>query len=156
MCVLKGRSSECAYTPKITKRPGQHRFRPVRDRARNLDSAIGSLVERQEMAQPPCTSSPDGEFQSTEGSVGRIRTQQGETNYVGAEHWAAIAGDRPQNDRSPDLLMGPRSAVTLEELLHAVPPRTVVDRLISRYFNTMDFFACMYGLCLQGIEAAFG
>jgi hypothetical protein len=45
------------------------------------------------MAQPPCTSSPDGEFQSTEGSVGRIRTQQGETNYVGAEHWAAIAGD---------------------------------------------------------------
>lgn len=52
--------------------------------------------------------------------------------------------------------MGTRSAVTLEELLHAVPSRTVVDRLISRYFNTMDFFACMYGLCLQGIEAAFG
>ncbi|KAJ5400345.1 hypothetical protein N7465_010834 [Penicillium sp. CMV-2018d] len=144
MCVLKGRSSDCAYTPKITKRPGQHRFRPVQDRASDLDSAIGSLAERQEMAQPPCTSSPDGEFQSTEGSVGRIRTQQGETNYVGAEHWAAIADDQPQNDRSPDLLMGMRSAVTLEELLHAVPSRTVVDRLISRYFNTMDFFAFQY------------
>jgi hypothetical protein len=45
------------------------------------------------MMQPPSTSSLDGEFQSIEGSVGRIRTQQGETSYVGAEHWAAIAGD---------------------------------------------------------------
>jgi hypothetical protein len=51
--------------------------------------------------------------------------------------------------------MGTRSAVTVEEVLRAVPPRTVVDRLVSHYFNTMDFFASMYGLCPQGIEAAF-
>jgi hypothetical protein len=44
MCVLKGRSSNCIYTPKATKRAQQHRFHPVQERVRHLESAIGSLV----------------------------------------------------------------------------------------------------------------
>lgn len=93
MCVLKGRSSNCIYTPKATKRAQQHRFHPVQERVRHLESAIGSLVDRQELTQLPCTSSPAGEVQTSEGSVGRIQIQQGETNYVGADHWAVIADD---------------------------------------------------------------
>lgn len=52
--------------------------------------------------------------------------------------------------------MGTHSTVTLEELLRSVPSRTVADRLISRYFNTMDFFRCMYRFRLQGVKTAFG
>lgn len=52
--------------------------------------------------------------------------------------------------------MGAHSAVTLGELLHSVPSRTVVDRLVSRYFNNMDFFGCMHSFSLWDIEAGFG
>lgn len=92
MCVQKGRSPDCLYSSKPSRRPRQHHHH-VQDRVRHLEGVIGSLIERQEQAQLPCTSSPAGEIQSSEGSVGRIRTQQGETNYIGGEHWAVIAND---------------------------------------------------------------
>jgi hypothetical protein len=40
-----------------------------------------------------------------------------------------------QTDRSHDLLMETHNGLTREELLQSVPSRTVVDRLVSRFFK---------------------
>ncbi|KAK2754395.1 hypothetical protein FQN54_007039 [Arachnomyces sp. PD_36] len=88
------------------------------------------------------------------GSLGRIQIQQSETNYVGPDHWAAIAdrlgGDQAstsgrslsplpdQRHTSAELLQGPHADVTLQDIIASLPPRRIVNQLIFRYFNSLD------------------
>jgi hypothetical protein len=56
----------------------------------------------------------------------------------------AIDGEESEMDPStlelegPELLFGKNKNATKEELLAAIPTRPVVDRLMSKYFKTMD------------------
>ena len=61
-----------------------------------MENVVGSLV--QELNSPVANrttvgipSPLDTTQQPIENSVGRIQVKQNETNYVGSEHWAAIA-----------------------------------------------------------------
>ena len=76
-------------------------------------------------------------------------------NYVGSVHWAAVLDsitelkDTYEQEEEARILassdhvltLGPRLLyeplqVTMADVIAAVPPRAVVDRMVARYFNT--------------------
>ncbi|KFZ03051.1 hypothetical protein V502_11280 [Pseudogymnoascus sp. VKM F-4520 (FW-2644)] len=87
-------------------------------------------------------------------STGQVLLGTNQTTYVGATHWAAILDDVEEihsyfeeteeadfivdDSTRPDmsLLFRPGSRVTKPELIAALPQKGVVDRLVSRYFNS--------------------
>ncbi|ROV93377.1 hypothetical protein VMCG_08405 [Cytospora schulzeri] len=101
---------------------------------------------------------------------GSMRVDDSEIHYVNGEHWAAIMDniadlkdyfdreeqlrltttpDGNQNDSSSHyvgeqkgalLLYGCRRSASREEILASLPPKTAVDRYISRYFNRYEAF----------------
>ncbi|KAM5360713.1 hypothetical protein ACJZ2D_013591 [Fusarium nematophilum] len=94
--------------------------------------------------------------------TGSLNTSPAASVYVSSAHWVAILEDISElkeqaefenntlsteaNDDSlamdenerPALLSGYRGSFSKEDLLAAVPPRPVVDRLVSEYFNDLD------------------
>ncbi|OBT85724.1 hypothetical protein VE02_05228 [Pseudogymnoascus sp. 03VT05] len=99
------------------------------------------------------TISPDAK-DKLQPSTGQILLGTNQTTYVGATHWAAILDDVEEmhsyfeeteeadyivdDSTRPDmsLLFRPGSRVTKLELIAALPQKGVVDRLVSRYFNS--------------------
>ena len=96
------------------------------------------------------------------GSFGRISVADGETNYVGPWHWAAISdhisqikdlfGSHTENETGfneqststgPLLLVDSSKVPTKAEILSSIPPRPVTDRLMSCYLNSMEAPTCM-------------
>jgi hypothetical protein len=92
---------------------------------------------------------------------GSMQLRGGDASYVSSAHWAAVldgiaelkdhfdneeamhpdpqAGDAPCPDTTgPQLLYGCPKLATKEEILASVPARSVVDRLVSRYFNSFE------------------
>ncbi|KAI0102474.1 fungal-specific transcription factor domain protein [Nemania sp. FL0031] len=92
---------------------------------------------------------------------GSIRVQQAVVSYVNSSHWAAVldsiadlrshfaqeeeahsrASDPLQPPASfpkPQLLYGCLMYETPASIIKSLPPRPVVDRLVSRYFNVLD------------------
>ncbi|KFZ18639.1 hypothetical protein V502_04012 [Pseudogymnoascus sp. VKM F-4520 (FW-2644)] len=84
--------------------------------------------------------------------LGRIKVSTSSTSYVSNAHWAAVLDgisdlkdcfekedDSPQPEyASPQLLYGSLNRASKSEILNSIPPRPVVDRLVSRYFNALD------------------
>lgn len=82
------------------------------------------------------------------------------SSYVGSSHWAAVLGgiaelkdlfeeEEPHVTRNahnplfndatgPQLLCGSPQYASKEEILAAVPERSVADRLLSSFFNTFE------------------
>lgn len=91
-----------------------------------------------------------------------MRVSSSEFRYVGGTHWAAIldgiADLREHFEREEDMRLIkddadiPKTPDTLllygckpasrAEIEAALPPRPVVDRFISRYFNLLDLAPC--------------
>ncbi|KAH8805983.1 fungal-specific transcription factor domain-containing protein [Xylogone sp. PMI_703] len=102
---------------------------------------------------------PDEDDKSVD-SQGRILVDNVGTSYIDAAHWKAILEDIRevkqdfQDDSmtleveasegelpelpGPFLLLGAANSISKEELLESLPPRPVVDALVSRYFNSKD------------------
>ena len=89
------------------------------------------------------------------GSFGRFRLGDGESSYVGADHWSAILDhitelkdffegedeENPHMGRMPScsgpmLLMNASRPKDKADVLSSIPSRSATDRLVSRYFNT--------------------
>lgn len=49
-----------------------------------------------------------------------------------------LAEDDPYSDTSPALLLGMGRSMTKQELLVDIPPRSVTDRLVSRFLKTSE------------------
>jgi hypothetical protein len=92
---------------------------------------------------------------------GSISIRHSRMNYVGSSHWAAIldsitelrnhfAQEEDAFDQPPDPVLAPTrfpkpqllySGLAYEttfSIIKSIPPRPVVDRLVSRYFNVLD------------------
>jgi hypothetical protein len=88
-----------------------------------------------------------------------MQTTGGGANYVGSAHWAAVLDgiaelkDHLDNEESrhsedldspyptitgPQLLYGCPKPADKDEILSSIPTRSVVDRLVSRYFNSFE------------------
>ncbi|RAL05410.1 uncharacterized protein BO80DRAFT_397956 [Aspergillus ibericus CBS 121593] len=128
----------------------------MQDRLAQLERLVHSLMP--DSALPPDTAQ-ESLLLNGQSESGSMRVSASELRYVGGDHWAAILEniaelkdhfDREEElqlttspDDPPDpthalLLYGCRRATSREELLEALPPRNVVDRYLSRYFNRMD------------------
>lgn len=117
---------------------------------RALDSLAG--------ATPTENTTDDASSQSDYGSM---KLSNSGASYVNSAHWAAVldrivelkdhfekeeetqvarrVSDPPYPDSTgPQLLYGCPQYATKEEILASVPARPVVDRLVSRYFNSFD------------------
>ena len=96
-------------------------------------------------------------------SHGVLSVGEAETSYFGSDHWKAIldeitelkncTGD-DRSDRSkfpgPELLLGHRKNVTLDEIIAALPPKSVIDLSIDRFFTTLEMASGEYIiLCLK-------
>ncbi len=105
---------------------------------------------------------------------GSMQVSASELRYVGGDHWAAIleniadlkdhfdreeqlhlAQELAEGDVSRDPVAGPRSSHALllygcplpgsrAEIITALPPKSAVDRYISRYFNRLDLVHCRF------------
>ncbi|KAI9722611.1 MAG: hypothetical protein M1812_001542 [Candelaria pacifica] len=97
-------------------------------------------------------------------SFGVMRVDNNKSYYVGDAHWAAILSDisevknyfaehtkqfedqilkvkaSKKNDelKGPSLMFGGSASLSHSELLTSLPSRTVMDKIVSRYFNTYD------------------
>ncbi|KAK9233794.1 fungal-specific transcription factor domain-containing protein [Lipomyces kononenkoae] len=111
-------------------------------------------------------------------SVGRISLDSTETVYVESAHWTAILdgiaelkdsfeGDTestedntiPSNVEcrySPDLVFGSYEHVDKHQILAAIPPRLIVDRLMAEYFNSMHIapgsLSFLYSMVLRSTD----
>ncbi|PWY95397.1 hypothetical protein BO94DRAFT_563013 [Aspergillus sclerotioniger CBS 115572] len=128
----------------------------MQDRLAQLERLVHSLMPGSALSSNAANESP---LQDSQLDCGSMRVSASELRYVGGDHWAAILDniaelkdhfDREEElsittspDDEPDsthalLLYGCRRATSREELLEALPPRNIVDRYLSRYFNRMD------------------
>lgn len=108
---------------------------------------------------------------------GSMRLSASEIRYVNSNHWAAILDsladlrehfDREEQHRLADisreedeeggglplhssLLYGSCRSVSRADILAALPPRSAVDRYISRYFNLIDLAACWSLLLFRNV-----
>jgi hypothetical protein len=92
---------------------------------------------------------------------GSMQSTGGGANYVGSSHWAAVLDgiaelkdhfdneeashpdvqgvESPSVDMAgPQLLYGCPKPASKDEILASIPARPVVDRLVSRYFNSFE------------------
>ncbi|KAB5554766.1 fungal-specific transcription factor [Coniochaeta sp. 2T2.1] len=114
-------------------------------------------------------SEPDYTPADIQSECGSIRLTTSESTYVGGDHWVAILDsiadlkdhfDRERHLEMEDdldfsnqedsgvprsrhalLLYGPNQPSSRTEILAALPPKTAVDRYVSRYFNRLDSLA---------------
>lgn len=85
---------------------------------------------------------------------GTLEVRESGTSYVQSVHWEAVLTkirglkeDLVTDSKAPlgsHLFYGPNRHATREEILVAVPPRSVVDRLMALHFDSYIITPCQY------------
>lgn len=87
-------------------------------------------------------------------SLGKLTTETDQVNFVGNEHWEAILEDITElkidletPDVSDQVEFKPRLLFSIghksrSEIMALIPSRSVCDKLISRWFKTMNMAHC--------------
>lgn len=85
---------------------------------------------------------------------GTLEVRESGTSYVQSVHWEAILTkirglreDLVTDSKAPPgshLFYGPNRHATRDEILAAVPPRSVVDRLMALHFDSYIVTPCQY------------
>lgn len=85
---------------------------------------------------------------------GTLEVRESGTSYVQSVHWEAILTkirglkeDLVTDSKAPtgsQLFYGPNRHATRDEILAAVPPRPVVDRLMALHFDSYIITPCQY------------
>jgi hypothetical protein len=127
---------------------------------------FGSPTQNQ-AAPTPLESETEHTIGASPSEHGSINIRRARPSYVSSSHWAAIfdsitelrshfsqeedALDQPTdlalplaNVPRPQLLYGGLAYETPMSIMKCIPPRPVVDRLISRYFNVLDIAPGMF------------
>ena len=117
---------------------------------------------RASQSVPPTVPEPHRQVPPSPSDYGSIRIRESSVSYVGNAHWAAVLDNiaelRDHFEREdeahaqcmdpsrlqatipprPQLLYDCSANGTLTSIIDSLPPRPVVDRLVSRYFNDLD------------------
>ncbi|KAL4906773.1 hypothetical protein BDW74DRAFT_127339 [Aspergillus multicolor] len=153
-CVKRG--LECIYlNPSPPPRTTPTRStKQLNQRVRELEELVNVLAKAKNHPKPGHET--EQEPQSTDdkiaSSLGRIQVGEAGTSYVSGAHWAALQDSIAEikefldSDTSltqnysegPALLVGLCPPVGKEDFLAAVPPKGMADRLVSRFFNSME------------------
>jgi len=97
-------------------------------------------------------------------SLGKFTKTKDQVSFVGSEHWESILEDITQlkidmetpdpsevADFKPSILFGITPA-SRSEIMSSIPPRPICDRLISRWFRTMDLAPSRFAFYLMEIN----
>lgn len=125
--------------------------------AQTTDSPPLELPQQEAFCESSDTTSP--------ADYGAMQSTGGGANYVGSAHWAAVLDsiaelkdhfdneepshldEQVEEDSDTEvsgaqLLYGCPKPTTKDEILASLPNRQVVDRLVSRYFNSFEMSSC--------------
>lgn len=140
-------------------------------RISELESLVVTLMKGQSLPTPPASKSPRQSSLSTVGNSvetqrptkaqdnaassadpGTLELRESGTSYVQSGHWEAILAKirglkedlvaDSKDPRGSHLFYGPNRHATRAEILAAVPPRPVVDRLIALHFDSYIVTQC--------------
>ncbi|KAI0119965.1 hypothetical protein GGR51DRAFT_2985 [Nemania sp. FL0031] len=149
-CLKRGRPDTCAYAPRIEKsKPAK----TMAARLKRLEGMVRGMVE----LEPGGKGHGLGDSAQGRNPSGSVVHSEQTTNYVGGTHFMAILEDledlktyfedpevRELDMDDPYESMGPSELLILsrgaprnkEELLTMLPDKSVMDRLMNRYFNS--------------------
>ncbi|CEL03644.1 hypothetical protein ASPCAL04794 [Aspergillus calidoustus] len=152
-------------TPGVQRPVAPRQPTSLHGRISELESLVVTLMKGQSLPTPPAQKSPRPsslsfadvlpENQRPQGSQdetasatdpGTLKLRDSVTSYVQSSHWEAILTkirglkeDLIADSKTPlgsHLFYGPNRRATRDEILAAVPPRTVVDRLMALHFDS--------------------
>ncbi|KAI0457909.1 fungal-specific transcription factor domain-containing protein [Xylaria acuta] len=152
-CIKRGKPDACAYAPR------QEKLKPAKTMAARLRRLEGMVRGMVELDGAVSGSSSGALSDSTSGrnASGSVVHSERATNYVGGTHFMAILEDLEdlktyfEDPEVPELdtddpyeSVGPSELLILsrgaprnkEELLAMLPDKSVMDRLMNRYFNS--------------------
>ncbi|KAI0875005.1 fungal-specific transcription factor domain-containing protein [Hypoxylon argillaceum] len=150
-CIKRGKPDACAYAPRLEK------SKPAKTMAARLKRLEGMVRGMVELDGAASDSHGLGDLTQGRNTSGSVVHSEGATNYVGGTHFMAILEDLEdlktyfEDPEVPELDMedpyeslGPSEMLILsrgaprnkEELLAMLPDKSVMDRLMNRYFNS--------------------
>ena len=119
------------------------------------------LASRAQLPHTPTSSESEHQILPSPSDHGSISVRRERVSYVGSSHWAAVldsitelrnhfAQEEDAHDMTPSPPLSPLSFPrprllynglayeTPASIIKSMPPRSTVDRLVSRYFNVLD------------------
>ncbi|RDW56468.1 hypothetical protein BP6252_14141 [Coleophoma cylindrospora] len=161
-CSRRGLTNSCNYattsstTPDAPRPVAPQQSTSLHGRLSELESLVVTLMKGQSLPTPPAPKSPrpsspladvvpENEAASP-ADPGILKLRESGTSYVQSAHWEAILTkirglkeDLVTDSHAPPgshLFYGPNRHATRDEILAAVPPRAVVDRLMAPHFDS--------------------
>ncbi|KAL4884785.1 fungal-specific transcription factor domain-containing protein [Aspergillus karnatakaensis] len=154
-CVKRG--LDCFYlnpTP-VHRNPPTRSTKQLNQRIRELEELVNVLGDSTKSSNPghEVEQQPKAVDSTIASSLGKLQVGETSTSYVSGAHWAALQHSiaeirdcidpddtppRMPNDDGPALLLGLCPRWGKDEFLAAVPPKPVADRLVSRFFSSME------------------
>ncbi|OJJ73710.1 hypothetical protein ASPBRDRAFT_53837 [Aspergillus brasiliensis CBS 101740] len=155
-CTKRGLG--CVYThppPSAPRRNGPAQPRQLTQRIRQLEDLVVALQKGENPVHPepksdvPPAASPD----TVANSFGSLRVDHTGMTYVSGAHWTALQDSIAElkecvelgpsfppsrGDHGSALLRGLSPPGGIAEVLTHLPPRPTVDRLVSRFFSSME------------------
>jgi hypothetical protein len=160
-------------TPDSQRSVAPRQSTSLHGRISELESLVVTLMEGQSLPSPPTPNSPRPsslsvadvfpEMRRTNKShheaacpadPGTLKLRESGSSYVQSAHWEAILTkikglkeDLVTDSKVPlgsHLFYGPNRHATRDEILAAVPPRPVVDRLMALHFDSHIITPCQY------------
>ncbi|GAD96906.1 hypothetical protein AN7971.2 [Paecilomyces variotii No. 5] len=150
-------------TPDAQRSVAPRQASSLHDRISELESLVVTLMKGQSLPSPPATRSPrpssradvyaesqrqkkSQDEAASPADPGTLELRDSRTSYVQSVHWEAILTkirglkeDLVTDRKAPPgshLFYGPNCHATRDEILAAVPPRPVVDRLMALHFDS--------------------
>jgi hypothetical protein len=160
-------------SPGAQRSVSPRQFTSLHSRISELESLVVTLMEGQSLPSPPAPKSTTPSSLSfanvfpeirkpeklqdeavSPADPGTLKLLESGTSYVQSVHWEAILTkirglkeDLVTDIKAPPgshLFYGPNCHATRDEILAAVPPRPVVDRLMALHFDSYIITPCQY------------
>ena len=160
-------------TPNAQRSVAPRQSASLHGRISELESLVVTLMEGQSLPTPPAPKSPrpsslsfadvfseirrpkkSQDEAASPADPGTLKLRESGTSYVQSAHWEAILTkirglkeDLVTDSKAPPgshLFYGPNRHATRDEILAAVPPRLVVDRLMALHFDSYIITPCQY------------
>ncbi|KAE9366405.1 putative Zn(II)2Cys6 transcription factor [Stipitochalara longipes BDJ] len=165
-CSRRGLTNSCNYattssssTPDAQRSVAPQQSTSLHGRISELESLVVTLMKGQSLPSPPAPESPrpsslsfvdvfpeNQDEAASPADPGTLTLRESGTSYVQSVHWEAILTkirglkeDLVTDSKAPPgshLFYGPNRHATRDEILAAVPPRPVVDRLMAVHFDS--------------------
>ncbi|KAJ5899415.1 hypothetical protein N7495_004159 [Penicillium taxi] len=142
-CTQRGLGLSCTYrrSPQALEDGTTQPVRPVttvQDRIKQLEELVVDLMQKTSAANVPNpSSSANTPLAAVLDSIAELKDYFDRDDEA-RPHPLGTAQPPQVNLSGPQLIHGFTKVTTRDEILASIPPRHIVDRLVSRYFNSFE------------------